>query len=229
MKTTAVSENSSQLTRFGMVNAFLVREDDGLTLVDTMIRGSADSLLEAARGLGAPITRIVITHAHDDHVGSLAAVSRSLPEAEVVVSRRDSKLVRGDKSGEPGEPDGRLLGRFPAIDVTIDREVVGDDLVGSLRVIDTPGHTPGHISLLDTRDGVLIAGDAFSSLGGLATSAGPYWRFPLPGFATWDRPTALESAGKLRALEPEVLAVGHGGPVTDDPGSKMQAAVDKRS
>ncbi len=228
MKTQDLSGNSSQLTRFGMVNAFLVKEEDGLTLVDTMIRGSGEKLIEAAAPFGAPITRIVVTHAHDDHVGSLAAVSRSLPGAEVVVPRRDAKLIRGDKAGEPGEPDGRLLGGYPAIDVTIDREVVEGDSVGSLKVIDTPGHTPGHISLLDQRDGVLIAGDAFSTLGGVATSAGPYWRFPLPGFATWHRPTALESARKLRALDPAVLAVGHGSPV-GDPGAKMQAAIDARS
>lgn len=112
--------------------------------------------------------------------------------------------------------------------MTIDREVAEGDRVGSLEIFDTPGHSPGQIALLDARDGVLIAADAYSSLGGLATTAGPYWRFPLPGFVTWNRPAALESARKLHDLKPEVLAVGHGKPIRG-PGPAMKRAIDKRA
>ncbi|MBK8294816.1 MAG: MBL fold metallo-hydrolase [Solirubrobacterales bacterium] len=228
MKHTAVTGNLTQLTRFGMVNAFLVREDDGFTLVDTMVTGSAKPLMDAASAAGAPIVRLLVTHAHDDHVGSLVALAKALPEAEVIASKRDAKLMRGDQTGEPGEPDGKLLGSYKPLDVVIDRELDEGDRVGSLEVIGAEGHSPGQVAFRDPRDGALIAGDAFSSLGGLATTAGPYWKFPLPGFVTWDRPTALKSAIKLRDLEPSVLVVGHGKP-TKNPVPAMTAAIKRRS
>jgi len=228
MQSTEVGSHVIQLTRFGLVNAFLVREDDGFTLVDTMIRGSELKLISAAVEAGLPITRILITHAHDDHIGSLAALAKALPDAEVLAPKREAKLIRGDKSPEPGEPKGKLLGGYPPIDVEIDRELVEGDRVGSLEVFDTPGHSPGQQAFLDTRDGTLIAADAYSSLGGLATTAGPYWKFPLPGFVTWRRPTALESAKKLRNLSPSRIVVGHGRPV-EDPIHAMNRAIAAKS
>ena len=228
MKTTAVTGNLTQLTRLGAVNAFLVREDDGFTLVDTMLERSEQALLTAAEEAGAPVTRILVTHAHYDHVGSLVALARMLPDAEVIAPKRDAKLMRGDKSGEPGEPDGKLRGAYKPLDVEIGREVSEGDRIGSLKVIEAPGHSPGQCAYLDTRDGTLIAADAFSSLGGVATTAGPYWKFPLPGFITWHRPTALESARKLRDLEPSLLVVGHGKP-TKDPVPAMTEAIQKRA
>ena len=228
MKSTVVTENLTQLTRFGAVNAFLVREDDGFTLVDTMVRGSEKRLIEAASSAGAPIVRVLLTHAHDDHVGSLVAISKLLPDAEVIAPKRDAKLMRGDKTGEPGEPDGKLLGPYKPLDVTIGRELVEGDRVGSLEAVEAPGHSPGQCAYLDTRDGALIAGDAYSTLGGVATTAGPYWKFPLPGFVTWDRPTALVSAKKLRDLGSSLMVVGHGKPARD-PVPAMTAAIEKRS
>jgi glyoxylase-like metal-dependent hydrolase (beta-lactamase superfamily II) len=91
-------------------------------------------------------------------------------------------------------------------------------------VIATPGHTPGHISLLDTRDKTLIAGDAFVTLGGVATSAKGSLLFPLPAMATWHKPTELESARKLRELEPARLAPGHG-EILDAPVRAMEVAI----
>ncbi|MDQ2700835.1 MAG: MBL fold metallo-hydrolase [Actinomycetota bacterium] len=228
MKAGAVTENITQLTRFGAVNAHLVAEDDGYTLVDTMVKGSHGKLLEAAAALDAPIVRLLLTHAHDDHVGSLEALARALPEAAVLASSRDAKLILGSKEPEPGEPKGRLLGSYPPVDVTFQRELADGDRVGSLQVIATPGHSPGHISLLDTRENALLAGDAFSGIGGVATTAGPYWRFPLPGLVTWHRPTALASAAKLADLKPDWLLFGHGKPVKD-PGPEMQKAVERSS
>lgn len=228
MKSTAVTENLTQLTRFGMVNAFLVKEEDGFTLIDTMIGGSEEQLIDAAAALGSPIVRILVTHAHEDHIGSMEALAKALPDAEVISPKRDAEIIRGDKSPEPGEPEGKLRGRFSEVDVDIDRELVEGDRVGSLEVFAVPGHTPGQIALHDTRDKSLIAADTFSTLGGVATTAGPYWRFPLPGYATWNRPLAVESAVKLRDLDPKVLTVGHGNPVRG-PVPAMTAAIEKRS
>jgi len=97
-------------------------------------------------------------------------------------------------------------------------------MVGSLEVIAAPGHTPGHVAFFDRRDGTLLSGDAYSTLGGVATTAKVNPRFPLPALATWDRPTALESARALRALDPQRLAPGHG-KVVEAPGAAMDRAI----
>ncbi|MET0926752.1 MAG: MBL fold metallo-hydrolase, partial [Solirubrobacterales bacterium] len=99
---------------------------------------------------------------------------------------------------------------------------------GSLEAIAAPGHTPGHLAFLDTRDGTLFCADAYSTLGGVATSAKANWRFPLPALATWHKPTALESARALRALDPKRLAPGHG-KVVESPAAAMDAAIAKAS
>jgi glyoxylase-like metal-dependent hydrolase (beta-lactamase superfamily II) len=82
----------NRITRLAMVNAYLVREDDGLTLIDTMLGGSAGTIIAGAEVSGAPIVRILLTHAHADHVGSLDALKERLPEAEVIISTRDARL-----------------------------------------------------------------------------------------------------------------------------------------
>ena len=64
MKVTAFNNNLFQLTRLGFVNCYLVREEDGLTLIDTGMSGQAQSIIQAAQQLGLPIVRIVLTHAH---------------------------------------------------------------------------------------------------------------------------------------------------------------------
>ena len=87
-----------------------------------------------------------------------------------------------------------------------------------------PGHTPGQVAFLDPRDGTLYCADSYSTLGGVATTAKPYLRFPLPGFATWHGPTALETARAMRALDPARLAPGHG-KVVEAPGAAMDRAI----
>jgi glyoxylase-like metal-dependent hydrolase (beta-lactamase superfamily II) len=220
----ASAPNLTRVTRLGMVNVFLVGEDDGITLVDTGLPRSTKPILEAASDLGAPIVRILLTHAHGDHVGSLDALAGELPGAEVLISTRDARLLAGDKSLDPGEDRGKLRGSYPGAKTRPARTLEHGDRVGSLEVVAAPGHTPGHIALLDTRDNTLICGDAYSTLGGVETSARVNPRFPLPALATWHRPTALESARSLRAMEPARLAPGHG-KVVEAPLSAMDAAI----
>src|SRR5207244_12660350 len=95
MKVTAYSNNLFQLTRLGFVNCYLVREEDGLTLIDTGMSGQAQSIIQAAQQLGLPIVRIVLTHAHTDHVGSLDALHETLPDAQVAISARDARFLSG--------------------------------------------------------------------------------------------------------------------------------------
>jgi len=217
-------ESITRINRFGFVNAYLVREDDGLTLVDTMLPGSAKAILNAAERLGAPIARIALTHAHGDHIGSVDALHEALPEAEVLISTRDARLLQKDKTMEPGEPNSKLRGGYPGAKTTPTRTFEPGERVGSLEVIAAPGHTPGHVAFLDTRDRTLIAGDAYTTIGGLATTAKFKPAFPLAYMSTWDRQMELETARALRALNPSRLAPGHG-KVVEAPGEAMDAAI----
>jgi glyoxylase-like metal-dependent hydrolase (beta-lactamase superfamily II) len=224
MKTVRHTPHLVRLTRLGAVNAFFVVEEDGLTLVDTMLGGSQDGILAAGRELGLPIARIVLTHAHGDHVGSLDALAAALPNATVAVSTRDARFLTGDKSLDPGEPQSKLRGGYPTVETRPGVLLEPGDRVGSLEVVAAPGHTPGHVAFLDTRDRTLIAGDAYSTLGGVRTTANVNPRFPLPGMATWDKATTVRTARELRALDPARLAVGHGN-VVERPAQAMDAAI----
>jgi glyoxylase-like metal-dependent hydrolase (beta-lactamase superfamily II) len=217
-----------RIRRFGVVNAFLVREEDGLTLVDTTVPRSAKPILQAAARAGAPIVRIALTHAHGDHIGSLDELAAALPDAEVIISARDARLLAKDMSLDPDEPQAKLRGSYPGARTRPTRTVQAGDRIGSLEVIPAPGHTPGHVAFLDTRDRTLLCGDAFSTLGGVETSARANRRFPLPAMATWHRPTALESARRLAGLPPTRLAPGHGR-VVESPVGAMQAAIARAS
>lgn len=221
----------SQLTRFpGVfpVNCYFVREDDGLTLIDTGFPNSTDEIIRRAAQLGAPIRRILITHAHGDHIGSLDALHALLPEAEVLASARDARFLSGDMSLDPGEPQYPLKGGYQTVATQPDRLLCDGDQVGSLLVVSTPGHTPGHISLFDSRDGSLIAGDAFQTQAGLAVSGTMRLLFPFPALATWHRPLAVASAEKLLALQPARLATGHGD-VLAAPQAAMKRAIEVAS
>jgi glyoxylase-like metal-dependent hydrolase (beta-lactamase superfamily II) len=219
-------DNLTRISRFGFVNAYLVRENDGLTVVDTMLPRSAKAILGAAEELDAPIVRIALTHAHGDHIGSLDDLAAALPDAEVLISARDTRLLRKDMTLDPGEPEDKLRGGYPGARTPPTRTLSPGDHVGSLEVVAAPGHTPGQVAFLDRRDGTLLCADAFSTLGGVATAAKANPRFPLVAMATWHRPTALQSARELRALDPARLAPGHGR-VVEAPGAAMDAAIAK--
>jgi glyoxylase-like metal-dependent hydrolase (beta-lactamase superfamily II) len=190
-----------------------------------MIFGGAKPILAAARDAGAPIVRIALTHAHGDHIGSLDALADALPGVEVLISSRDARLLVKDRTMDPGEPDVKLRGGYPGAKTAPTSTFEPGDRVGSLEVIASPGHTPGHVSFFDHRDGTLLCGDAYSTLGGVATGAKPNPRFPLVAMATWHRPTALASAVALRDLDPARLAPGHGR-IVEAPVKAMADAID---
>jgi len=217
-----------RIARLGFVNAYLVPEDDGLTLIDTTLPRGGKRIRDAADRLGAPIRRIVLTHAHGDHVGAVDELVAALPGVEVLISDRDARFLRGEKSLDPGEPEDKLRGGYPKIKTRPTGALVVGRRVGSLEVFAAPGHTPGQVALLDTRDRTLYCADAFSTLGGVATTAKANPRFPLPAMATWHRPTALETARALRAIDPAQLAPGHG-KVVASPAAEMDAAIAKAS
>jgi glyoxylase-like metal-dependent hydrolase (beta-lactamase superfamily II) len=199
------------MPRFFPVNCYLVEEENELTLVDAALPFSTKGILKAARKIGKPITNIILTHAHSDHIGALDALKTELPNAAISISARDARLLAGDKSLLPEEAGFPIKGGVPKnITSKPDILLAEGDFIGSLEVIFSPGHTPGSISLLDRRTNSLIAGDAFFTRGGAAVSGTLKPLFPFPALATWNKEAALASAKKLQRFAPQLLAVGHG-------------------
>jgi glyoxylase-like metal-dependent hydrolase (beta-lactamase superfamily II) len=219
-----------QLCRFGFVNAYLFAErDQTFTLIDTGIISFGHSIIKETAKLGRPIGRIVLTHVHGDHVGSLDYLVRKLPGIEVAVGEREARLLQGDFSLDQNESDAKVKGTFPRCRTRPTRLLTEGDRVGSLSVIVSPGHTPGHISLFDPASQILFSGDAFHSMfGGVTVASTPKALFPFLSMGTWHAPTALESARRLLAVEPEFLAPGHG-PIVTKPAEAMRQAIEQEA
>jgi glyoxylase-like metal-dependent hydrolase (beta-lactamase superfamily II) len=111
VQTKRVTDNITQLTRYHFVNAFLVREDDGLTLVDTGMGGERTAAELIAAASADPIRRIALTHGHGDHVGSLDALKDRLGETvEVLMPELDARIHAGEHV-----VDGKLPGSWPTL------------------------------------------------------------------------------------------------------------------
>jgi len=215
------------LKHFFPVNCYIVEEESELTLIDAALPYSSKEIMQAANRLGKPITRIVLTHGHEDHVGSLDRLAKQLPQAKVYISERESHLLAGDRIVLPNEPLMPIKGGLSKkIKTKPDVFIAEGDRIGSLLVVSTPGHTPGMMSFFDTRTKAIIVGDAFQTRGGLAVSGQFQWLFPFPALATWNRVMALESAQKILNLNPSLLAVGHGNMLLN-PSKSISKAIEK--
>ena len=218
----------------GHVHAFLLDPGDGrgLTLIDTLYDTDAGRVLAAIERAGravADLTAIVLTHAHRSHLGGLAELKRQSGatvhahawEAEIVAGRRKAERV----SFLPMRPlraywrvyhlqFGAALGLGKLPPVVVDHTLADGDRVGPLAVVHTPGHSPGHLAFWWPERRVLFAGDAIATYPILV----PGW----PAF-TLDPVAQAESLRRMAALEPEVVAVGHGEAITGDAAARLRA------
>lgn len=215
------------LPRLFPVNCYLIEETDGLTLVDAALPMNAGFIAAAAESAGKPIARIVLTHAHDDHVGSLDALKARYPQAKVLISRRDARLLEGDSGLEDHEGNRHIRGSVPRkVKTKPDILLQDGDRIGSLTAIAVPGHTPGSMAFLDERSGILFAGDAFQTRGGVALAGVVKPLFPFPALATWSLQASVDSGRRLLGLKPKLLAVGHG-ELLHNPSDAMLRSVDQ--
>jgi glyoxylase-like metal-dependent hydrolase (beta-lactamase superfamily II) len=228
MRITRLSAHVIQLAKWPVafpMNCYLVEEEDGLTLVDSTISSPAADVAAVVKELGKDLRRVTLTHAHGDHVGGVSGVRKLYPGVEISISERDGRILAGDKTLLPTEAQTAVKGSFLKVDWKPDRLLKPGDRVGSLEVVASRGHTPGHIAFFDVRDRALIAGDAFQTRGGIAVSGDLRLLFPFVAMATWNKPTSLTSASALRALEPSLLATGHGEAIKE-PATAMDQAIE---
>ncbi len=194
------------------VNGFLLRDPDGqVTLIDMGLSSSGPKVIAAVRSIGSDprdVTRLLLTHAHPDHVGGAAYVSRETGRP-VDVHAADAEFARAGTQppADPSSRLGRLIRLLPGPKVepvTIGEELSDDQVVpvaGGIRVVHTPGHSPGHASFLHEESGVLITGDAIFNVLRL--------RWPVKALCTSYQMTK-QTAHRLAELEYSTVAFTHG-------------------
>src|SRR3712207_6231154 len=210
----------------------IVDEDNGTTLVDAGLPDQTEAigaaLVEAGIGV-RNLRRIIFTHQDLDHIGSGAALVRQ-SGARVLAHSADAPYIEG--SLRPLKPSPAILEQRPQMRKVLERlDPVGVDervengtrldLAGGTKVISTPGHTPGHISLYLERSKVLIAGDALRAERGSLNGPNPSM--------TLEMRTALQSIRKLADLEVEIIVCYHGGVVSEDANGQLRRVIQEAS
>jgi glyoxylase-like metal-dependent hydrolase (beta-lactamase superfamily II) len=194
----------------GPVNVYVLDDrESGLVVVDSGLPGWAKRILSLVASIGRKaedLGRILITHADIDHVGGLGSLVEATG-AEVLASAEAALYIRGRRSpphiGFPMIIPVAMMNFLFRRALPVARELAeGDrlDVLGGLRVISTPGHTPDHLCFFLEREGLLFAGDLFRNVSGLE---------PFPR-NTWDRRAMAKSLEKAVSLNPLVICPGHG-------------------
>ncbi len=209
----------------GFVNCYLIIEPTGLTLIDTGISRNTTNVLKYLAGLGkqpSDLKRILITHSDGDHVGALADL-KSATGARIYTSSIEARAIAAAHPSRELKRQGLrmflLMLIMPLIKVKpaqVD-ELLNDGqelpILGGLRVVNTPGHTPGHISFYVPAAKILFCGDSMvvEKNGTLRCSRGAN---------TWDEDKAKESVKLQQALGANIVCSGHG-PVVREAGGKF--------
>ena len=206
-------------------NVYLLVSDDGMALVDAALPGYDAPIASYISSLGkstSELRYILLTHSHPDHSGAVPFLTRQ-SAARVLVHERD---VRWERDGRPRLfYPGQLLTffwRFPALERIYAHDVVreGDTVpvMGGVRVVHTPGHTPGSVAFHLEDRGVLFTGDTLLSNGKRFSRPLP---FPGTNFKEYRR-----SVERLAGLDFDVACPGHGRPILGGAGPRVQEMLD---
>ena len=225
-----LADGVHQLATQPGINCWVLRDDAGVTLVDTGL--ARPGLIPKLGRLGiAPgeVTRVLLTHGHPDHAGGIAGLVRAGATPSIEVGEQDLATVRGEQ-GQPTSDTSMRLGRFfnrlPragafATPVRHPEAVAlqpGDVLpaAGGVEVVATPGHTPGHLAFHLTAHDLIIGGDVLFNIFSLR---------PAPSFLCWRIPANATSVTRLADLAPGTLALAHGRAVTDDVAGRLRQVI----
>jgi hydroxyacylglutathione hydrolase len=219
LTTLADDVHSIQLTPRSGVNAYLL----GDVLVDAGMRFHAGAVLKAVAG--RTVTALTLTHAHVDHAGGADRVASALG-VPYWAGARDAEAARTGEAVLADSVPGALRGvaqriaNFPAHPVA--RELAeGDDIGGGFVVLDTPGHSPGHVSYWRESDRTLVCGDVLNGMNLLTTAKSLHTP---PAAFTPSVPDNVASAKRLAGLRPARVLFGHGPMWTDPDGLERFAA-----
>ncbi|HET7480179.1 MAG TPA: MBL fold metallo-hydrolase [Rubrobacteraceae bacterium] len=208
-----------------VINVLLLEDSGGWTLVDTGVGSSAARIQDALSALGSgpeDLKSIFLTHQHNDHVGGLHAMLEWAPNAKVGASEHEADVISGRRGFDPqSSPVLRYLSRnAKPPGVTVQKVVRDGDLVSGFRVIPTPGHTRGHVSLLRDEDGLLFTADAFGCLPRKLRVG------VRKAFCT-DPEQARRSAGKLLDEDFATVVFAHGKPLRTGAKARLREVVAK--
>ena len=226
-----VISNIYLLEGLRVANVYLLVSGDDLTLVDSGLSSDADKIITQLQGEGFAPSRlryIVLTHAHGDHVGSAPALAQRTG-AQILAHQDEIPYIEGTLSLPAASLFQRITNYFSTrfmsgkLPCKVDQPLEDGDMIatlGGLQVIHMPGHTPGSISLYQPEQRLLFCGDTLFH-GSPATGRGDL-QFPIP-MATIDSAQARESVRKLTSLPLDILCPGHGEPIMQNAGERIQA------